>query len=54
VTDLYIAAHETGWRSSKHRNQWRSTLDQYAIPEIGTLPVGSIDTGAVLKIIEPL
>jgi integrase len=54
VMDLYLAAHEVAWRSPKHRKQWRATLDQYAIPTIGNLPVGSVDTGAVMKIIEPL
>jgi integrase len=54
VADMYIAAHEAAWRNPKHRKQWRATLDQYAIPAIGNLPVNRVDTGAVIKIIEPL
>jgi integrase len=54
VADMYIAAHEQSWRSPKHRQQWHSTLRVYVLPAIGDLPVGSIDTGAVMKIIEPL
>jgi integrase len=54
VADMYIAAHEQSWRSPKHRQQWHSTLRDYVLPAIGDLPVGSIDTGAVMKIIEPL
>jgi integrase len=54
VADLYIAAHEAAWRSPKHHQQWSNTLRDYVLPAIGELPVGSVDTGAVMKIIEPL
>jgi integrase len=54
VAEMYIAAYEQSWRSPKHRQQWHSTLRDYVMPAIGDLPVGSIDTGAVIKIIEPL
>ncbi len=54
VADMHIAAHEQGWRNLKHRQQWYNTLRNYVLPEIGDLPVGSVDTGAVVKIIEPL
>jgi integrase len=54
VADMHIAAHETSWRSPKHRQQWRNTLRDYVVPAIGHLPVGSVDTGALVKIIEPL
>jgi hypothetical protein len=54
VADMYLAAHEAGWRSPKYRKQWRASLDQHAMTAIGALSVSSIDTGAVIKIIEPL
>jgi integrase len=54
VADMYVAAHEQSWRNLRHREQWRSTLRDYALPAIADLPVGSVDTGAVVKIIEPL
>jgi integrase len=50
----YIAAHEAGWRNSKHRQQWKNTLATYASPVLGNLSVQSIDTGLVMKVIEPL
>jgi integrase len=53
VADLYIAAHEPAWRSPQHRRQWRSSLSRYATP-IGDMPVALVDTGAVMKILEPL
>jgi integrase len=54
VADMYIAAHEAAWRSPKHHQQWRNTLRDYVLPAIGDLPVGIVDTGAVIKIIGPL
>jgi integrase len=50
----YITAHETSWSNEKHRAQWKSSLEIYASPVIGTLSVAAIDTGLVLKIIEPI
>lgn len=50
----YIAAHEAGWRNPKHRQQWRNTLDAYVYPVVGKLPVQAIDTGLVMKVLEPI
>lgn len=52
--ERYIRSHETGWRNDKHRAQWWSTLEMYAYPVIGALPVASIDTPLVLKVVEPI
>lgn len=52
-TKVYIASHEAGWRNSKHRQQWSSTLRTYAFPVIGQLPVAAVDTGLVMQILEP-
>jgi integrase len=54
VVDMFLDAHERGWRNPKHRQQWRNTLRDYVLPAIGDLPVASVDTGTVVKIIEPL
>jgi integrase len=54
VAGLYLAAHGPGWRSPKHRKQWLTSLDQHAMPTLRDLPIGSIDTGAVIKVLEPL
>jgi integrase len=50
----YIAAHEAGWRNAKHAAQWGSTLATYAYPELGALPVGAIDTGLVVRVLQPI
>lgn len=52
--DAYIEAHEPSWRNPKHRQQWRNTLDTYASPVLGAVPIQQIETGLVLKVIEPL
>jgi integrase len=50
----YIEAHKSGWKSDKHAGQWRATLETYAYPIIGSLPVGSIEDGHVMKILQPI
>jgi integrase len=54
VADAYIAAHSDSWKNAKHKAQWRSTLDTYAIPTLGRLPVDSITTEHVIKVLEPI
>lgn len=50
----YIAAHEAAWRNDKHRAQWSSSLQTYAYPSFGDLPVGSIATGHVMLALDPI
>jgi integrase len=50
----YIAAHRTSWRNQKHASQWETTLERYAEPAIGTLSIQAIDTGLILKVLEPI
>ena len=52
--DALLAAKRPGWRSPVHRRQWEMTLREYAGPALGALPVQSIDTALVVKVIEPL
>lgn len=50
----YFNAHERKWSNAKHRAQFLSTLKAYAFPRIGRLAVADIDTGQVLRCIEPI
>ncbi len=50
----YIKAQRAGWHSAKHAAQWESTLKTYAEPVIGALPVQAIDTGLIIRILQPL
>jgi integrase len=52
--DAYIAAHRPSWSNLKHAKQWETSLKTYVTPVFGHLPVASIDTGLVLKVIEPM
>jgi hypothetical protein len=54
AAQAYYDAHERSWKNNKHRAQFLSTLKAYAFPKIGKLPVADIDTGLVLKCIEPI
>lgn len=50
--ERYMAAHEPGWKNEKHRDQWHATLESYAYPIIGALPVAAIDTALIMKVLE--
>jgi integrase len=50
----YLDAHEDGWRNAKHREQWRNTLNSYAGPVFGSLPVQGVDLPLVMKALEPI
>jgi integrase len=50
----YIESHRAGWKNAKHAAQWASTLETYAGPTIGRLPVQAVDTGLVMRVLEPL
>ncbi|MGH7068422.1 MAG: tyrosine-type recombinase/integrase, partial [Acetobacteraceae bacterium] len=48
VSERYLAAHEASWRNAKHRQQWRNTLRDYVLPEIGDRPINEIAVGDVM------
>lgn len=50
----YIDAHRGSWKNAKHAAQWESTMATYASPVIGKLPVASIDTALVVKVLQPI
>ena len=50
----YISAHAASWRNEKHAEQWTATLEAYAYPVMGKLPVAAIEVGHVMKVLEPI
>jgi integrase len=52
--DKYIASHKAAWKNKKHSAQWTATLEAYAYPTIGDLPVQCIETGHISDILEPI
>ena len=49
-----LEARLAEFRNEKHKAQWRSTLDRYAIPALGDAPVAEIGVGDVLRVLEPI
>src|SRR5579885_113033 len=52
--EAYIASHRAGWRNPKHAAQWPATLSAYAYPVFGDRPVEAVDTGLVMRAVEPI
>jgi integrase len=52
--ERYMEAHRAGWRSAHHAQQWADTLANDAYPVLGNLAVASIDTGLVMRVLEPI
>ena len=54
AAEQYFDQHERKWKNAKHRAQFLSTLESYVFPALGKLSIAAIDTGLVLKVIEPI
>jgi integrase len=52
--EAYVASHQAGWRSAKHRRLWLSQLETHVYPAFGHLPVTVINTALVTQALEPL
>jgi integrase len=50
----YIESHKAGWRNDKHAAQWTATIDTYAGPVFGALPVADVDLALVSRVLEPI
>jgi len=50
--ERYVSAHASGWKSPRTAAQWRQSIATYCKP-ILTLPVGMIDSAAILRCVEP-
>lgn len=49
-----LAIREVEYKNAKHLAQWQSTLDTYASPIIGKMPVADINREHILQILEPI
>ena len=50
----YVESRKSGWKSEKHGGQWLSTLETYAFPLIGQLPVSAIGDTEVIAVLKPI
>jgi integrase len=54
AAERLIKAKAAEWKNDKHADQWKATLETYAFPVFGDLPVQDVDTGLVVKALEPI
>jgi integrase len=54
ASEAYMKGQAGRWKSEKHAKLWASSLEAYAHPLIGSLPVADIDVRLVLKVLEPI
>jgi hypothetical protein len=54
IAETYHTPRQASWANAKHRQQWENTLNTYVYPSLGDLPIGRINTDAVLDILTPL
>jgi integrase len=50
----YIESHKAGWRNEKHAAQWTATIETYAGPVFGALPVAEVDLTLVSRVLDPI
>jgi integrase len=50
----YIDAHRAGWKTGKHATEWHASLQRFVSPVFGKLPVGSIDVGLEMRVLQPI
>ena len=53
VADRFVETMEPRWRNTKHRDQWRMTLNDYAEP-LRRIPVDQVTTKDVLGVLQPI
>ena len=56
--EAVIALHAPTWKAGRARDgqaqQWRSSLERFAYPVLGKIPVDKIDSGDVLRVVGPI
>jgi integrase len=53
AAESYLRSDKSeAWANPQHAAEWRRSLEVYAKPLIGSLPIGSVDTDLILKVLE--
>ncbi|WP_230946257.1 tyrosine-type recombinase/integrase [Burkholderia cepacia] len=50
----FIKAKAPEWKNTKHGDQWRNTLAEYAYPKLGSLMVRHVARPHVMEVLEPI
>jgi integrase len=54
IAEACIAAKAPEWKNAKHAQQWHNSLETYAFPILGELPISDINTDLILRVLEPI
>jgi len=54
ATNMCLAAKLDAFKNTKHRDQWRNTLQTYAMPALGAMLVNEITVQDVLRVLQPI
>jgi len=54
ISDEFIKKFQIEWTNKKHTQQWTNTLNTYANPIIGKLPLDKINNNHICKILNPI
>ena len=54
AVERFIESKQSEWKNNKLRQQWRNTLQAYAIPKLGKMPVKDISVKDILSVVEPI
>jgi integrase len=54
AAERYIQSNRSAWKNVVHAGQWETTLKRFAYPTLAELPVSSIDTALVMRVLEPI
>ena len=55
LSERVIEAHRGGWKKNgKSEENWRSSLQRYAFPWIGAMPVDEITTADLVRVLQPI
>ena len=54
IAEACISAKAPEWKNAKHAQQWNNSLEAYAFPILGELPISDINTDHILRALEPI
>ncbi|EEE43887.2 Integrase [Roseibium alexandrii DFL-11] len=54
AVDRYLSVKSAELRNEKHKEQWASTLQTYALPHLGKMLVDNITTQDILLVLQPI
>jgi len=54
LAKVCIASKSHEWKNAKHAQQWTNSLETYAFPAFGEVPIAELTTDLVLKALDPI